>query len=100
MRPGLRACYAPGMVPVVTLVLIAWLMWRGAPLAGGVGLMVLGLGVHLVLMLRFAGATAGGVGGHAEWVRETSTRPRLARHPAWLVGLGLIGAGLGWALAG
>ncbi len=81
------------MLPLVTLVAIAWCVWHGAsPL--GIGLMTAGLLVHVALTLRLVWASLGGVGGHAEWVRERSRRPRLARSPAWLVGLVFILLGL------
>ena len=85
------------MLQLATLVLIGYYLWRGGA-APGVALMAGGLLVHLVLALRLLRASTGGVGGHAEWVRETSTRPRLRRSPAWLVGVALILAGLGLAI--
>ena len=54
----------------------------------GMALITLGLVIEAVLLLRLVRATAGGVGGHAEWVRDVSVRPRLQRHPLW-----------GWATA-
>jgi hypothetical protein len=81
------------MLPLVTLPLIVYYLWRGGALLG-VLLMSAGLVVHSLMLLRIVRATAGGVGGHAEWVRDTSTRPRLARHPAWVVGIALVVAGL------
>ena len=81
------------MLPLATLIAIAWSVWRGgSPL--GIGLMAAGLLIHITLMLRLARASVGGVGGHAEWVRETSRRPRLLESPAWLGGLVLVLAGL------
>ena len=81
------------MLPLATLVAIAWSVWRGgSPL--GIGLMTAGLLVHVALMLRLVRASVGGVGGHAEWVRERSRRPRLVESPAWLGGLVLVLAGL------
>jgi hypothetical protein len=85
------------VLPLVTLALIAWTAWRGGS-ALGIGLMAAGLLVHVALGVRMMRASMGGVGGHAEWVRESSTRPRLARSPAWLAGLVLVLAGLGVAL--
>jgi hypothetical protein len=80
------------VLPLAPLLLLAWLAWRGAPLLA-LGLVATGALVHLTLALRFARASLGGVGGHAEWKRETSTRRHLRRSPAWLVGLGLVVAG-------
>jgi hypothetical protein len=85
------------VLPLATLALIAWTAWRGGP-ALAIALMAAGFLVHLALGLRMMRASMGGVGGHAEWVRESSTRPRLARSPAWLAGLVLVLAGLGVAL--
>ena len=52
----------------------------------------------VVLTLRLMRATAGGVGGHAEWVRDVSTRPRMRQSPAWLVGSVLVALGASLAL--
>jgi hypothetical protein len=81
------------MLPLATLAAIVWCMWHGAnPL--GIALMGAGLFIHVALTLRLVQASTGGVGGHAEWVRERSRRPRLERSPAWVVGLALILLGL------
>ena len=81
------------MVLLVTVILLAVAAWRGAPTLALV-LMAAGLAVHLGLVLGLARASLGGVGGHAEWVRAVSTRPRLGRSPGWLVGTLLVVAGL------
>jgi len=81
------------MLPLATLALIGYALWRGGSLLG-IALMTAGLLVHLALTVRLGRATLGGVGGHAEWVRDTSTRPRLHRHPGWLAGVALIVGGL------
>jgi len=81
----------------LALALIAYGLWRGtSPL--GVGLMTLGFLLHLWGTLRLARATTDPVGGHAEWVRERSTRPRLAASPAWAAGVVLLVAGLALVL--
>jgi hypothetical protein len=81
------------MLPLATVAAIAWAVWRGAhPL--GIALMVAGLLVQVAAILRLARASAGGVGGHAEWVRERSLRARLLASPAWLTGMLLVVAGL------
>jgi hypothetical protein len=72
---------------------LAWLAWRGADVVA-LGLVAGGVAVQAALALRLARATAGGVGGHAEWVRETSRRPRIRQSPAWAVGAALVLAGL------
>ena len=81
------------MLLPLTLMLIAYGLWRGGSPVG-VGLMSLGFLVHLWVTLRLTRATVEPVGGHAEWVREGSTRPRIAASPAWGVGLALVVAGL------
>lgn len=85
------------MLQLATLALIVFYLWRGGATLGVV-LMTAGLAVHVALALRLVRASTGGVGGHAEWVRETSTRARLRESPAGLVGLVLILAGLGVAI--
>jgi len=87
------------MLPVATLGLLAYAVWRGAGVAG-IALMTVGLLVQLALTVRLVRASAGGVGGHAEWVRDASIRPRLRRNPAWLVAIGLVLVGFGVALWG
>jgi hypothetical protein len=87
------------VLPLATLALLVWTAWRGGPPLA-VALMAAGFLVHVALAVRMGRASMGGVGGHAEWVRASSVRPRLARSPAWLVGLVLILAGLGVAWLG
>jgi hypothetical protein len=78
---------------------MAYTAWRGGP-ALAVALMAAGFVVHVALAVRMMRASMGGVGGHAEWLRDASLRPRLARSPAWLLGLVLVLAGLGVAWLG
>jgi hypothetical protein len=78
---------------------MAYTAWRGGP-ALAVAIMAAGFVVHVALAVRMMRASMGGVGGHAEWLRDASLRPRLARSPAWLLGLVLIIAGLGVAWLG
>lgn len=80
------------MLLLVTVALLGWALWRGAP-GLGVGLVAAGLVVQLAQIVRLARVSAGGVGGHAEWVREGSTRRRLRESPVWLLGAGLVAAG-------
>jgi len=82
---------------LATLAAIAWCLWRGASLPG-IALMGAGLLIHLALTLRLVRASTGGVGGHAEWVRDVSLRPRLGRSSAWAVGLALLAAGIALGL--
>ena len=81
------------MLPIFTLIALVWAMVAGArPLA--LGLLAAGLIVQVVLTLRLMRSTLGGVGGHAEWVRAMSVRPRLDRTPAWALGVALAAAGV------
>lgn len=85
------------MLPLAGFALLLYCLWRGG---NPFGLLVLATGVlvHVVLTLRLAKATRGGVGGHAEWVREVSLRPRLQRNAGWLVGSVLVALGASLAL--
>jgi hypothetical protein len=85
------------MLPLSGFLLLLYCLWRGGnPI--GVAVLAAGVVVHVVLLLRLLRATAGGVGGHAEWVRDVSHRPRLERSPAWLVGSALVAIGASLAL--
>ena len=80
------------MLLLLPIGVLAFFAWRGGnPL--GIALIVIGLFVELTLVLRWVRATVGGVGGHAEWVRDVSRRPRLARDPKWLWATGLVVVG-------
>ncbi|MDG2304868.1 MAG: hypothetical protein P8R42_09460 [Candidatus Binatia bacterium] len=70
------------MLLLLPIVLLAYFAWQGGH-ALGIVFIVVGLGIELTLVLRMVRATVGGVGGHAEWVRDVSRRPRLARDPMW-----------------
>lgn len=71
------------MLLLLPITLLAYFAWRGGhPL--GIALIAVGLIIELTLALRMLRASVGGVGGHAEWVRDVSRRPRLERNPAWL----------------
>ncbi|HXJ34682.1 MAG TPA: hypothetical protein VMS22_11680 [Candidatus Eisenbacteria bacterium] len=85
------------MIVAVTLALLVWAVWRGAPWVA-LACMAAGLAIHMALLVRLVRASVGGVGGHAEWVRDSSVRPRLQRDPGWLVGTALVLAGLVVAL--
>jgi hypothetical protein len=80
------------MLLLVTLAVLAWVLWRGA-LGFGAGLVAAGLVVQLLQLGRLVRASAGGAGGHAEWVRDVSTRRRLRESPIWLLAAGLVAAG-------
>jgi hypothetical protein len=78
-------------------VLLAWLAWHGAPPVA-LGLIAAGWLVHVRTALRLVQAHLGGAGGHAEWVRASSVRPRIRRSPAWWCGWGLMAAGAALAV--
>ena len=85
------------MLPLTGFLLLLYCLWRGGhPL--GVTLLAIGVMIHFVLTLRLVKATAGGVGGHAAFVRDVETRPRMQRSPAWLVGSLLVALGASLAL--
>jgi len=85
------------MMPLLGLLLLVYCIWRdGNPL--GIVILASGVVLHVVLALRMARASVGGVGGHAEWVRDVSGRPRLARSPAWTLGAALVAVGAAIAL--
>ena len=66
------------MLPLTGFLLLLYCLWRGGhPL--GVAILAVGVMIHFVLTLRLVKATAGGVGGHAEFVRDVETRPRMQR---------------------
>lgn len=80
------------MIALAALALLGLFAWLGAgplPLV----LLAAGAGWSFVLSVRMLRASVGGVGGHAEWVRDVSTRPRLARSPAWGAAVALIASG-------
>jgi len=77
------------MLLLVPITLLAYFAWRGGnPL--GIALIALGLAIELTLALRMLRASVGGVGGHAEWVRDVSRRPRLERDAKWLWSTALV----------
>jgi hypothetical protein len=85
------------VIVLVTLALIGYAVWTGARWLGIV-LMVAGLLLQVALGLRLLRATVGGVGGHAEWVRASSTRPRLHQSPGYFLALALIISGFALAV--
>ena len=74
------------MLLLLSLAALAYGLWSGGR-SVGLLLMALGVIVQLWQSARLLRATVGGVGGHAEWVRDVVVRPRLGRSPAWLVAL-------------
>ena len=86
------------MTLLVVPVLLAWLAWRGAPWPS-LALIAAGWAVHASLLARLLRATLTPAGGHAEWVRERSLRPRLRRSPLWAVGWLLVIVGVALAFA-
>jgi hypothetical protein len=85
------------MLPLLGLLLLVYCAWRGGN-PFGLALLAAGVLLQVVLALRMLRATQGGVGGHAEWVRDVSLRPRMQRSPAWLVGSALVAIGAAVAL--
>jgi hypothetical protein len=85
------------MTLTASFLLFFLLVWRGAS-ALALALVGIGVMIQLVLSLQILRATVGGVGGHAEWVRDVSLRPRMLKSPAWLISLALILAGAAVAL--
>jgi hypothetical protein len=82
---------------LLTLVLLAYGCWRGdSPL--GIALMLLGFAAQVWVTMRLVRATTEPVGGHAEWVREGSMRPRLLASPLWAAGVALVLAGFALTL--
>jgi len=77
------------MLLLVSIVVLAYFGWRGANPVG-VALIALGVGIQLTLALRLVRSSVGGVGGHAEWVRDVSRRPRIERDPTWLGATALV----------
>lgn len=77
------------MLLLLPIVLLAYFAWRGGN-AIGIALIAAGLLGEIVLALRMLRASVGGVGGHAEWVRDVSRRPRLDRDPRWLWATALV----------
>lgn len=77
------------MLLLLPILLLAFFAWRGGNPVG-IGLIVLGFLGQLVLGLRILRSSVGGVGGHAEWVRDVSRRPGIDRNPVWLATTALI----------
>jgi hypothetical protein len=87
------------MTLILGPILLAWLAWRGAspvPL----GFVAAGWLLHVLMTLRLVRAQLGGAGGHAEWVRASSLRPRIRRSPAWWWGWTLMATGTALAVLG
>jgi hypothetical protein len=85
------------MIPLAALVALIFFAWQHAgpaPLA----LLAAAFLITFVQSLRILKASVGGVGGHAEWVRDVSLRPRLGRSSAWAVGLAFLAAGIALGL--
>lgn len=77
------------MLILLPVVLLAYFAWRGGhPL--GLALIVAGFVIEAALVVKMVKATVGGVGGHAEWVRDVSRRPRLERDPKWVWATALV----------
>ncbi len=77
------------MLLLLPIVLLAYFAWQGGNPVGIV-LIAVGLAVEVTLALRMVRASVGGVGGHAEWVRDVSRRPRLERDSKWMWATALV----------
>ncbi len=84
------------MQPLIALICFVFSWWVGASfvslgLVGAAGLL------GLALSLRLANQLQSGTGGHAEWVRDVTSRQAAIRSPGWglawilLAGGGLLG---------
>lgn len=87
------------MLPWVALAcfLLAW--WADASLTS-LGLLGAAGLVGLGLSLRLANQLQSGTGGHAEWVRDVTSRQAAIRSPGWVAGWLLLAAGVLLWLAG
>ena len=85
------------MMCLGSIVILGWLLMRGAPLPGLL-LVAAGVAVQVILAVRLGLASMGGVGGHAEWIRDVEERPRIMESRAWAIGVGLVVLGLAVAL--
>lgn len=80
------------MIQIAGVALLLYCIGRGGnPI--GIALLASGVVLHLVLTVRLLRVTRGAGGGHAEWVREVSDRPRARNTPAWLAGSALVAIG-------
>ena len=88
------------MLPVVAVALLIYFAFAGASWI--VWLLVgAGLVVSLGLSLRLANQLQSGTGGHAEWVRDVTTRTAAIRSPGWVFSFLLVSAGvLVWLISG
>ena len=60
-----------------------------------------GLVLSIGLSLRLANQLQSGTGGHAEWVRDVTTRTAAIRSPGWVLSLLLVSAGvMAWLISG
>ena len=87
------------MLLLLPLLLLGFFAWRGGHTLG-IAMICAGLLIEVLLALRLLRASVGGVGGHAEWVREVARRPGIDRDPAWLGATLLVVAGAVVAFVG
>lgn len=81
------------MLPLVAAGLLLYFALTGAS-ALAMGLVGAGLVWSVGLSLRLANQLQSGTGGHAEWVRDVTTRTAAIRSPGWMLALLLVVAGL------
>ena len=88
------------MLPLIAAALLACLAFAGASWIA-LGLVGAGLVLSLGLSLRLANQLQSGTGGHAEWVRDVTTRTEAIRSPGWVLSFLLVSAGtLVWLFSG
>jgi hypothetical protein len=88
------------MLPLVSAGLLAYFVWSGASTLVMV-LVGAGLVLSIGLSLRLANQLQSGTGGHAEWVRDVTTRTEAIRSPGWVLSLLLVSAGvMVWLISG
>ena len=80
------------MLPLVAGILFFYLVFVGAPM---LALLLVGSGflLSVVLAIRLANSLRSGTGGHAEWLRDVTSRADAIRSPGWVLALGLVVVG-------
>lgn len=87
------------MQPWLALLALVGFWLAGAP---GLSLLLLAAASALgaALSLRLANQLRSGTGGHAEWVRDMTTRRAAIRSPGWVVAWLLLAAGIAVGVSG
>lgn len=81
------------MLPLVAAGILIYFALAGAPV---LAMVLVGAGFlwSVGLSLRLANQLQSGTGGHAEWVRDVTTRTAAIRSPGWLLALVLVVLGV------